>query len=300
MKSHLTPVILVTLLLLPSSVSAQWAETASRSSYPTHFDRRLEPGYQVGLAYIEGSRFEGHGESSVTEMDANWAFAYFSDVLGGDIDGSLIFDAKFFSSSADLDLPDQVAVLALGLGWTWHYADKFSLQTRFEPGFYTDIEEFGSDAIYYPFSLALAHGFTPVLDGVVGLTIRPDFERVVMPIIGVNWEISNLVHLMAQLPESRLEYFATANWNIYAGFNWENTSYALRKQGDFDREQITIEDLRFFGGLGYRINDELQVALEVGEIFDRDVEFDRVAEGMPTDVEIEDAFLLRVAIIGPF
>ena len=292
--------ILVTLLLLPSSVLAQWAETASRSSCPTHFDRSLEPGYEVGLAYIERSRFKEYGESSVTEMDARWAFVYFSNMLGGDIDGNLIFHAKFFSGSAGLDLPDQVAVLALDLGWTWRYADKFSLQTRFEPGFYTDVEEFGADAIYYPFSLALARGFTPVLDGVIGVTIRPDFERVVMPIVGVNWEISNLVHLKAQLPESRLEYFVTANWNIYAGFNGENTSYALRKKGGFDREQITIEDLRFFGGLGYRINDELQVALEVGEVFDRDVEFDRAPEGMPADVKIEDAFLFRVAVMGPF
>ena len=50
----------------------------------------------------------------------------------------------------------------------------------------------------------------------------------------------------------------------------------------------------------YRINDELRIALEIGEVFDRDVEFGRASEDHPSDVDIDDAFFFRFAILGPF
>lgn len=300
MNRHLVHGILGAILVWPLSVHAQWPESGPGDPYRPFFDQSLEPGYQAGLVFIEESQFKGHGESSVIEIDAHWAFVYLSDFLGGEIDGNLLFDAKIFSGSAALELPDQLASLAVDMGWTWHSVNDFAVQTRFAPGLYSDIEEIGSDAIFWPFSLALARGFTPGFYGVLGLNIRPYFKHVVMPIVGVDWEITNLVHLKAQLPESRLIYYATANWTAYAGLKWESTTYALRDKASFDREQITLEDFRYFGGLRYRINDELRIALEIGEVFDRDVEFGRASEDHPSDVDIDDAFFFRFAILGPF
>ena len=56
-------------------------------------DNPLKPAYQVGIGYVMESRFKGdageYGKSAFLEINSDWAFAYFRNILYGNIDLNL-------------------------------------------------------------------------------------------------------------------------------------------------------------------------------------------------------------------
>jgi len=289
----------VSLLLGADALAEVWP--SEEDSWPCQIlDTMPEPVYRIGLGYVPESRFKGYGKTDFLEIDGDWAFAYYRDVFCGDIDLNLRFDAMVLFGSAGLQLPDQVGKIALDAGWTWRSREGTAAQIRLLPGLYSDLEEIDAEAFSLPFSLALIRAFNPCLSGIAGVEIRPDFDRIVMPLVGIEWEIWEAVRLEARLPESRLVYFVTQDWSTYLGFEWQSMSYALRKQGWYDRKLITFEDFRIWWGLAHFISDELQLIGEVGSTFERSVEFEGEILDLDNDVHISKATFVRFALSGPF
>lgn len=264
-------------------------------------DRHVENDYEVLFEVVPSSDFTGYGDSSVIELGAEWRrIAFFRDVLMADVDLDLDFNSIVFLKSAGLNLPDQLVELSMDMGWTWRYVNDSALQVRLMPGIYSDIEKIDSDAFFFPFSFAGIGAFHPTLSGIAGLEVRPGFERVVMPILGLEWEIADWLRLRAGLPESRLTYFLDRYWRTYLGLDWRSDTFSLHDGGSVDRDTITIEDFHAYWGLSYSLTDEIQLIGEIGSIFSRGVEFGRQEEGVDDSVDIDKQIFLRMGIGGPF
>lgn len=288
------------LLALFCGGTAAAQEEAGQAAYCQILDNVAGPLYEAGLTYVADSDFEDYGGSSMVELDGDWDFAYYRNVLRGDIDLSLRFRTILFVDSAGLELPDQVLRLSCDAGWTWRYANGNAFQLRLEPGLYSDVEEIDGDAFAMPVSLALVRNFGSRLSSIGGVQIRIGFEREIMPIVGLAWEASNAVRVEAGLPESRLTWFVNRDWSAHLGLDWENTSYNLREKGMFGRDGITIEDLRVFAGLAHRISDRTQLSAEIGRALSRSVEFEYGAEGQDSVIDIDEALFVRFALGGYF
>ncbi|MFC1452215.1 hypothetical protein ACFLSJ_02590, partial [Verrucomicrobiota bacterium] len=78
----------------------------------------IDPVYGVFLSFVPDSHFAGYGGSAFLELSADWEFAYFKEILFGDVDLSLVADTTVFSDAARLRLPDQVAQVGVDAGWT--------------------------------------------------------------------------------------------------------------------------------------------------------------------------------------
>lgn len=264
-------------------------------------DNPAKPIYEIGVGYVPESLLQGaetnYNKAAFVELDADLEMAYFRDVLYGDIDARFVIRGVVLPGSRDeLELPDQVAKLALDAGWTWRYDNGSALQVRTLPGIYSDIEEINGDVLYAPVSCSVIKAFDSQLSGIAGIEIRPHFERKYIPIIGVAWEINDQFRLDARLPESRFTWFLSQRWNSALGFEWQNTSYSLRD----DREQITFEDFRLSWGVTRWLSDQLQFTSELGTVFDRSVEFKEAGGVTDKDLDIDKAFFVRFALAGPF
>lgn len=260
-------------------------------------DKPLDHFYEVGLSYTPESRFEGHGKSEVVELNVDWPFGYIKDFGGGAIDFNLVVDDILFMDSAGLNLPNQLGVVAVDSGFTLRSNSGLSIQIRLKPGFYTDLDEIDADGFHLPVSFALIRAFTPEFSGVIGLDVRPGFDRLFMPIAGLAWKISDDLRLDAGLPHSRFQWAVTPELKTYVAFDWENTSFELGESNGGDERMITLEDMNAYVGMQYRVSDILQFKGEIGNVFNRSVEFGSVAD---SKIEIQDSLFVRFAIGAPF
>jgi len=254
--------------------------------------------YALNCTYIVESEFEGYDDSAFLEVQGDWDLAFLPDALGGDIGIRLDLDPVFFVGDADLDLPEQVAALDLAFNWSTKLDNGFGARIRFRPGVYSDLEEIESDDIYFPVELALVKGFSPSFSVLAGLDLRFGFERVLMPVVGFAWQISDDVRLDAMLPESRLT-LGFPDFKIYLGFQWNSMSYTLSDEEHPGRELMTIEDFRFNGGLEIPMADDMAFIIGLGKSYDRVVEFE-VHRGQDLEVDVEEGLVVNAGFIGHF
>jgi len=271
-----------------------------RQEYCQILDAVTDPVYEVGFAYLGESRFDGYGKSVMIELDADWNFAYFRDVLRGDIELDLDFLSVVIFKSAGLQLPDQVAKIAVDAGWTWRYEGGSALQVRAAPGIYSDIEEIDGDMFFVPLSCSMIQVLGPEWSGIAGIELRPGFERTIMPILGLAWEVREDLRLELRVPESKCVWYINRDWITHFGFEWQSTSFSLREHGSNGRDMITLEDLRAFLGLTHSISDQFRVTGEIGRSFGRSVEFEHDALGLDNNIDIDRAWFVRFALGGPF
>lgn len=293
----------VSAVFLMLNVSESYAVSWSDYTAPTCLilDKPMDPIYQSSLAIIPSSRFEGYSKTGMLEIDGDWNnLAYFHDVLAGDMDLDMMLRSIVFLRAADIQLPNQLIALGFSAGWTWRYIDGIAFQVRVDPGIYSDLESMGGDDFYMPFSLSFFRAFQPDLAGVAGLQIRPGFDRLIMPLIGLDWELNEHLRLSARLPQSRIQVYFNKTWMAHAGFEWNNLSYTLGEYGSYRRGMITYEDYRLSVGVTYRLSDDFQVTGEAGRSFNRSVEFEDEAPGLRSNIDIERAPFLRIGIGGPF
>jgi hypothetical protein len=257
------------------------------------------PRYEFGMGYVPESRFRGYGQSAFLELDTWWAFAYFYDAVGGDVDLNLDAGLTVPVDSAGLQLPDQLGKVALDAGWTRREEFGRTWQVRAAPGVYSDLEASSLDSFFVPFSLALIQAFDPQMSGMVGLQVRLGFDRLFMPLIGIVWEPGDAFRLDARVPESRVTCFLARDASAYLGLAWRNTSYDLREKGDYDRDLITLEDFRAWAGVAWRLAYDRRMVVEFGRVFDREASFEDDAPGLASEVEIESDFFVRFALAGP-
>ena len=108
------------------------------------------------------------------------------------------------------------------------------------------------------------------------------------------------VFVLAGIPETRVTMFASPTITPYAAWQWSSITYQMEDRADVDAPEITLEDSRLYGGVRYRVSEELQLAGEVGRVFGREYEFDPPTPGGPRKVEADGAMFVRIALLGPF
>lgn len=263
-------------------------------------DRPSEPVYRLALGYVPKCDFEGYDDSHMLDLDAEMDWAYFHDVWMGDIDTRFVFDGQLLLSSAGLQLPDQLVALAVDTRWTWRYVNGSALQVRAAPGIYSDIEELAFRSFNMPFSVAGIKTFNPEFSAIVGMELRPAFERFFMPIAGVVWSPADWLRVEATVPEAKAICHVNSLLSAYVGWAWESISYNIREKGDYDRERIAFETYRTSLGVSYVVSRDLRVVGELGTLTERSVKFKRVSDSMDDDIDIDDAVYGRVGIAGPF
>ncbi len=237
----------------------------------------------------------GNDDFDTVEFGGHWELGENRKTAMGDFDFDLNIHGLFFSGSAGIGLPDQLATVVLDIENLFTFRSGLVLETHVKPGLYFDLDDFSSDAVMVPFSLQLVTGLGSSISGTAGLDLRPGFEREIMPILGVRWAINDKTALDLMIPRSLLRIDTNHNWSFWAGYAWENMDYAL---GDDQsgRGQITIEDFRLTLGGSCKMRGGMQLSVEYGKLANRSVEY----EDASSEVDVSDEAFIRVGVGGPF
>lgn len=264
-------------------------------------DNPVNPVYEIGLGYVSAEQFGSYEDSGILEFSFNWDAAYFRDLYGAEVDTGVTAEGLIFEDYAGIYLPDQLLALALDVAGTWRYENGLAFQARLRPGMYSDLESMEGGVFYMPFSGAFIQSFSPVMSGIAGLEIRPGFEQIVMPLIGIEWEVSKNLRVAARLPESRAIWFINNRWEASAGFDWNNTTFSLREKGPYDRNKLTIEDYRLFFGAGYMMSDRIKLTCDLSKVFNRSIEFDKNDDSpYESEMDVNDAVALTFGLSSQF
>lgn len=263
-------------------------------------DERRDPIYAVSVGVIPDSRFEGYGKGALVEIDADWDIARWRDVLFGDLRLGWRSRLTFLPGSSDVPLPDQFGRLALLLEWVWRLPEGPALAVGGTPGIYSDLERLGANSFYAPFSLRAIQCFNRSLSGVLGVEVRPGFDRRMVPIVGLDWTVARWLFLRTAVPESRLVWRISSAWETHIVAEWESTSYGLRDESRTGQNQVTLEDFRAWWGATFQPQRDLQFTLDVGSASGRSVRFTDADSGQDNDVAIDRQWLVRFGLGGPF
>lgn len=300
---YIFPAILAAVLLPATHSSAvpfQEGGAGAAAPYCQIADNRQDPMYSLSLADLFEEKIEGFGDTSVLELKADWEFAYYRSPEHGDISMGLDVQLTYFADSAGVQLPDQLLKLAVDSALTWRGAAGYSYRFEIAPGVYSDLEELNFSALSFPFALSAIRAFTPQVSGLVGLELRPEWDLVVKPRLGIAWEVSPTLWVQAMIPESRVIWAATDNWQVYGGIVWNNVDYELREKGGLDRGRLTVEDIRMTLGVMQQVSSGHHLSVEIGQSVERDLEFEQGTESIPASLNIDDAFFFGLILGGPF
>lgn len=232
----------------------------------------------------------------VFEIDSRYNLVQWRNALGGDIGIDLRLRSVIFGGSAGFThMPTALLELPLDFNWTWRYLNAFSLEIGARPGIYADAESLG-DGFGVPFRGVLYYAVDPELSWMLGMEVRPGWDLVVMPLVGLGWEPSNFFHLILACPTSKAS-LRLGPVSLYGTFAWRNTTYGMSgKKGEPD--DLTFEDLLLGGGVTVAFTENFRLGLEAGRLFERTLL--AAGDSREDKLGLDDTFYWRLTLGGAF
>lgn len=270
-------------------------------------DHHDNPLYEFGFRWTPAADVGENGKYGSTSLIKIYGLmdgGYYRDILDGDIHLSFYGGAILPSGRTDLHIPRQLVDINANIEWTYRTLSATAFQATFKPGIYSDLEVFSSSALFMPFSMAVIQSFSDDLSGILGVDIRPSFDLVAMPIVGLVWKASPDVRVEATLPVAKISWDVDELWTAYCGFDWVNKSYDIGEKRGLnagDGGQITIEDFSIYAGAERELNDFISIVGEIGSLFNRSISFSKdVDPSVENDVDVDNSLFLRLAVRGAF
>ncbi len=263
-------------VLVPSFADANsWNRGGTRCPF---LDIRADPVYQLNLTYVAPARINQQRKDwSTMEVHAHSELFYFRDVLLGDMELRVNMQSTFPLNGGGLRLPDHLLALSIPLSWTWRYVNDTALRLHVQPGFYSEIKSLGGDALSIPTGLLFVRTMNPTFTAIAGLTIRPRFERPVMPTAGIIWQPLDSLHLQGTVPAGRLTYYFIPKWSCELSWDWFSMTYLLPDDSR-NRRNVTLEESRFELAVTREFSPELRIRAGLGLAGGRSISFHREGE----------------------
>lgn len=217
---------------------------------------------------IDGLEGQGGGSVGFLGLDAHFDLWKWRNILEGDL--SIAFDPSLTILTDDGGysvMPSALLTAPADLSWLWRFVNGWSLELGFAPGIYSDVEDFGTDMFSFPLRGCFYFAFNPELAVRFGLAVRPSWDQVVMPILGLGWQPAEDVILELGIPRSLL-YWQTGDLGVFGKVQWRNTTYNMSGD-DGEPDDFTIEDWLVGGGVSFDISQTVHVQIELGLSFAR-------------------------------
>lgn len=221
------------------------------------------------------------------DLAGSWRMAEFRNVAYGDMTLTLLPSLRILTDDAGINaMPSALIAVPVDVEWIWRYLNGWSLEIGAAPGIYADAKGlFQASAISLPFRGVMYYNFSEETAVRFGAIIRPNWDMVLMPVVGVAWKPSEMFRLEAGIPETLAE-LRLANLTLYGRIDWLNVTFAL-KDDDDKPERVTFNDWRFGAGAAIEFTETIRLAFEVGLLAGRDVSFD--GGGADTELDVDSA-----------
>lgn len=256
--------------LLSGALSAQ-APLSPRSGATTH-DLVAEISYAGRSAIHEGSRRLGEISTRHARAAAVMALP-----LGARDQFLIGFGAQGFAfqpPAASL-VPDDLASLALKLGWNRALDAQWSVRAEIDPGTYGK-SDFGA-----PIALRAIYAASRDLQWAFGVNYDWRSRRPLVGGVGVRWRFAPQWTLSFILPAPRIEWAVTPDLTLSAGASLRGGTFRVsddfgRRRGRpaFDGQRVDYREINTGLGARWRLAPGTTLHLGIGYMTDRRFEFD--------------------------
>ena len=217
---------------------------------------------------------------------------YYRDTESGAVSLGGSYDVLFSDGNGGVAIPDILAALRLDAGWTLRWWDGRALQLLWRPGFYSDTEDWSSKDFFSPFEVNGVQAINSQLSCVLGLALYPGFERSFDPRFGFRYAPADSIRIDLMYPETRLTY-RPMDWEFALGVRHDAVR-EYRLEEDDPRHLIAIRETRVYLAGAWLLGDLLRMTAEVGQVLNREIDFDRVE----TVLDIEDTWYVQFGVGG--
>ena len=269
------------------------AATVPPDLYSVFLDTGDESDAWYRLAYIGTGDIEDSTDGfGLINADAHFRLAEFRGLLAGDLFIDLNPSIGVLTDDAGFScMPSVLVALPFDFTWIWRYLNGWSLELGIRPGIYADTDAlFQSGAFGFPFRGCFYYALSEVAAVRFGAEIRPGWDLVAMPLVGIAWQPSEMFFAEIGLPRSLAE-LQLGPVGIYGKIAWNNTTYALDGGGG-EPEDFTLNGWQFGAGVSIAFTETIRLAAETGVIAGRDITFDGGASDIERDVDTVPYFSL--------
>ncbi len=229
--------------------------------------------------------------------DAHFLLGEFRDILAGDLFIDLDPSVSVLTDDAGLSfMPSVLIAIPFDFAWTWRYLNGWSLELGATPGLYADAKGlFQSHSLGLPFRGCFYYSLAYDTAVRAGVEIRPGWDLIAMPLVGIAWQPSDMFFAEIGLPRSLAEV-QIGPVGIYGKIAWNNMTYALDDHDD-NPEKFTLNGWQFGAGVSIAFTETIRLAFEAGVLTGRDITFDGPGE---LELDVDSATYFSVLFGSEF
>ncbi|MDP8215047.1 MAG: DUF6268 family outer membrane beta-barrel protein [Candidatus Euphemobacter frigidus] len=173
------------------------------------------------------------------------------------------------------DLPRNLHVIDLIIGAHVQWDQEWGTFVLLYPGIHSDLDDISGDDIYFSGVALASYRFSDTLLCSVGFYYDDSFGvPQLLPMIGVQWQISDVLTLDAFLPQFLVfKYRADPVLAIGLKFNVEGNQYRLSKGKPWKDTRVKYTQILAGPFVDLNLADHLVLRIEGGFVADREFEF---------------------------
>lgn len=215
--------------------------------------------------------------------------------------------SRFDFQSSGAPVPNHLQSAALDLALEYKVNGQTGFFVEASPGLYFANNAVSASSFDAPITLALAY---PIFGGnrfylVAGVTYSSLRAYTLFPVLGIDWAITDQLHLKLYGTDPRLSYMPCPDWELFAGGQLAGGSFyvenASTKDPDHNGAQrfggkLDYYEYRGSAGIAYHGFKPFTVEVSAGYVFDREFHFHEEKER----VRLDGAPFVQVALSAAF
>lgn len=243
--------------------------------YSPFLDANAESDAWYRLSLVASGDVEGCEDGfGLYVAEAHFNLYQGRDILAGDLFINLDPSLAILSDDAGLSfMPSVLIALPIDFAWIWRYLNGWSFELGATPGIYADAKGlFQTESLGLPFRGCFYYALAPETAVRAGVEIRPGWDLIAMPLVGIAWQPSEMFFAEVGLPRSLAEV-QIGPVGLYGKIQWNNMTYALDDH-DENPKSFTLNGWQFGAGVSVAFTDTIRLAFEAGIITGRDITFE--------------------------
>ncbi len=252
-------------------------------------DSRMEDDPTTRASIKSRHIFESEIDNTSNEIEVNESqFDFSKEFKAGELPvtfGLTVKEIDINENAGAASLPSRLVGKEILLGTKFPApfldSDHYFVGVDVIPSMHTDDWDFKSSAFRIPFRTYLIYKQSDEFILVLGATIRPQFDTVATPIIGVIYKPNDRLTFNLASSEPNITYKLNEQLMALAEFGFSMDEYEVTRNGQ-DGVVFKYNESSFGGGFKYDLTKNIEAMLTAGGVFGRYIEYrDKVDKTIP-------------------
>jgi hypothetical protein len=255
---------------------------AALRSWP--YERSAYRSYRTGDATLEFLPGDGDSFGALSFLTS----PYLEPGSGSGATGAI--NIHLLSGPEVVPLPPRLYDFILGYQWRGTYARRFSYDLATQVGVFSDFEDSARDGVRFPgHAVGMVH-FSDRLDLVFGVDYLHRDDVKILPVFGYSWHdpLRPAWRFDWVFPRPTIQYSLDRDRRLYLASWMGGGTWDIEMPSEVD-DVVTYRDFRLVFGCEWSKDKGSREAIELGLVFNRDIQF----RSQATEASVDNALVVR-------